>query len=157
MSGQCVGVGSGSCLDGPKTNVDAVVQNPTTSTTTTTVNPNFNVVQNLTARSSTDGSVFLSWSAPQAGTNDIYGYAIDFVDFDDNVERGGWGIWTVASNTSYTLGHWMFDGSNPVTTGYGPVRFRVYAMTGQCAGVGSGSCLYGPKTYVDAVVLAPGS
>ena len=138
---------------------------PTTSTipptSTTTTNPSavpyFNVVQNLTASASGDGSVSLSWSAPASSNSEIYGYAIDFVDFDGNVERGGCGIWTVASNTSYTLGHWMFDGNNPVTTGYGPVRFRVYAMSGQCAGVGSGSCLYGPKSYVDAVVLAPAS
>jgi hypothetical protein len=112
------------------------------------------VVQNLTATARTDGSVLLTWGEPLASTG-IYGYAIEFVDFDNNVERGGWGIWTYASNTSYTLGHWMFDGNNPVTTGYGQVRFRVYAMSGECVGVGSGSCVYGPKTSADAVVLAP--
>jgi hypothetical protein len=197
MSGQCVGVGSGSCLYGPKSTADAVVLNPnssttnttttttttipssattnttttttTTSTTTTTTTtttipetnsttttavPYFNVVQNLTATARTDGSVLLSWVEPLSSTG-IYGYSINFVDFDNGVERGGWGIWTYAANTSYTLGHWMFDGSNPVTTGYGPVRFKVYAMSGQCVGVGSGSCVYGPSSSADAVVLAP--
>ena len=189
MSGQCVGVGSGSCLYGPKTSADAVVLNPGTSTattttttstttttttttvpsntttttttttpsnttTTTTVVPFFNAVQNLTATAAADGSVYLSWGEPLASTG-IYGYAIEFVDFDNNVESGGWGIWTYAANTSFTLGHWMFDGNNPVTTGYGQVRFRVYAMSGECVGVGSGSCVYGPRSSADAVVLAP--
>jgi hypothetical protein len=111
-------------------------------------------VQNLTATANTDGSVLLSWGEPLNSTG-IYGYSINFVDFDNGVERGGWGIWTYAANTSYTLGHWMFDGSNPVTTGYGQVRFKVYAMSGQCVGVGSGSCVYGPSSSADAVVLAP--
>ena len=114
-----------------------------------------NAVQNLTAVANEDGSVTLDWDAPEASNTEIYGYSINFVDYDDGVERGGWGIWTVAANTSYLLGDYMFTGSNPVTTGYGPVRFKVYAMTSQCAGVGSGSCMYGPSTSADAVVLEP--
>ena len=113
----------------------------------------FNAVQNLTAVANEDGSVTLDWDAPEASNTEIYGYSINFVDYDDGVERGGWGIWTVAANTSYLLSDYMFIGSNPVTTGYGPVRFKVYAMTGQCAGVGSGSCLYGPSTNADAIVI----
>jgi hypothetical protein len=114
-----------------------------------------NAVGNLTAVANEDGSVTLNWDAPEASNTEIYGYSINFVDYDDGVERGGWGIWTVATNTSYLLSDYMFTGSNPVTTGYGPVRFKVYAMTSQCAGVGSGSCMYGPSTSADAVVLAP--
>jgi hypothetical protein len=124
-------------------------------TTTTTVAPYFNAIQNFTATANADGSVLLDWDAPEASNTEIYGYSINFVDYDNNVERGGWGIWTVAANTSYSLGHWMFDGNNPVTTGYGQVRFKVYAMNGPCAGVGNGSCLYGPSTNADATVLDP--
>jgi hypothetical protein len=114
-----------------------------------------NPVQNLTATANSDGSVSLDWDAPEASNTEIYGYSINFVDYDDGVERGGWGIWTVAANTSYLLNDYMFTGSNPVTTGYGPVRFKVYAMTGPCAGVGSGSCMYGPSTSADADVVEP--
>ena len=114
-----------------------------------------NAVNNLTAVANEDGSVTLNWDAPVASNTEIYGYSINFVDYDDGVERGGWGIWTVAANTTYLLSDYMFIGNNPVTTGYGPVRFKVYAMTSQCAGVGSGSCMYGPSTSADAVVLAP--
>ena len=126
-----------------------------TTTTTTTLVPYYNPVQNLTAIANQDGSVSLSWDAPEASNTEIYGYSINFVDFDNEVERGGWGIWTTAANTTYSLGHWMFDGSNPVTTGYGRVRFKVYAMSGPCAGVGNGSCLYGPSTNAEATVLDP--
>ena len=48
----------------------------------------------------------------------------------------------------------MFDGSNPVTTGYGPVRFEVRAGTSGCVGEG-GACLYGPGVSVDTEVLDP--
>jgi hypothetical protein len=115
----------------------------------------FNAVSNLTATANNDGSVTLNWDAPEASNTEIYGYSVNFVDYDDGVERGGWGVWTTAANTSYLLSDSMFNGSAPVTTGYGPVRFKVYAMNGQCAGVGSGSCMYGPSTSADAVVLAP--
>ena len=115
----------------------------------------FNAVQNLTAVANEDGSVTLNWDAPEASNTEIYGYSVNFVDYDDGVERGGWGVWTTAANTSYLLSDSMFNGSAPVTTGYGPVRFKVYAMNGPCAGVGSGSCMYGPSTSADAVVLEP--
>ena len=117
--------------------------------------PYFNPVRNLTAVANEDGSVSLNWDAPTASNTTIYGYSINFVDLDDGIERGGWGIWTSFVNTSYLLGRETFDGSNPVTTGYGPVRFKVYAMSDACAGVGDGSCLYGPSTSADAVVLDP--
>ena len=115
----------------------------------------FNAVQNLTAVANEDGSVTLNWDAPETSNTEIYGYSVNFVDYDDGVERGGWGVWTVAANTSYLLSDYMFNGSNPVTTGYGPVRFKVYAMSGPCAGVGGGSCMYGPSSSADAVVLEP--
>jgi hypothetical protein len=115
----------------------------------------FNAVQNLTATANNDGSVTLNWDAPEASNTEIYGYSINFVDYDDGVERGGWGVWTTAANTSYLLSDSMFNGSASVTTGYGPVRFKVYAMNGPCAGVGSGSCMYGPSTSADAIVLEP--
>jgi hypothetical protein len=127
----------------------------TSTTTTTTLVPYYNPVRNLTATANENGSVSLSWDEPQASNTEIYGYSINFVDFDNGVERGGWGVWTTAANTTYSLGHWMFDGSNPVTTGYGRVRFKVYAMSGPCAGVGEGSCLYGPSTNAEATVLDP--
>ena len=115
----------------------------------------FNAVQNLTAVANEDGSVTLNWDAPETSNTEIYGYSVNFVDYDDGVERGGWGVWTVASNTSYLLSDYMFNGSNPVTTGYGPVRFKVYAMNGPCAGVGIAPCIYGTSTSADAVVLEP--
>ena len=115
----------------------------------------FNAVQNLTATANENGSVTLNWDAPEASNTEIYGYSVNFVDYDDGVERGGWGVWTTAANTSYLLSDSMFNGSAPVTTGYGPVRFKVYAMNGPCAGVGSGSCMYGPSTSADANVVEP--
>lgn len=115
--------------------------------------PYFNSVENLSATANEDGSVTLDWDAPATSNTAIYGYSINFVDYDNGVERGGWGIWTLAANTSYSLNDYMFNGSNPVTTGYGDVRFKVYAMNGPCAGVGNGSCLYGPSTNADAIVI----
>ena len=115
--------------------------------------PYFNSVENLSATANEDGSVTLDWDAPVASNADIYGYSINFVDYDNGIERGGWGIWTLAANTSYSLNDYMFIGSNPVTTGYGDVRFKVYAMSAACAGVGNGSCLYGPSTNADAIVV----
>lgn len=115
----------------------------------------FNAVSNLTATANNDGSVTLNWDAPEASNTEIYGYSVNFVDYDDGVERGGWGVWTAAVNTSYLLSDSMFNGSASVTTGYGPVRFKVYAMNGPCVGVGTGSCMYGPSTSADAIVLEP--
>ena len=117
--------------------------------------PYFNAVENFSATANEDGSVTLDWDAPATSNTAIYGYSINFVDYDNGVERGGWGIWTLAANTSYSLNDYMFNGSNPVTTGYGDVRFKVYAMSGPCVGVGEGSCLYGPSTNADATVLDP--
>ena len=115
----------------------------------------FNAVQNLTAVANEDGSVTLNWDEPEASNTEIYGYSVNFVDYDDDIERGGWGVWTTAVNTSYLLSDYMFNGSAPVTTGYGPVRFKVYAINSPCAGVGAGSCIYGPIASADAVVLEP--
>jgi len=128
----------------------------TTTTTTTTLVPYFNAVSNLTAIANADGSVNLAWSAPTASNLEIYGYSVGFSDLDviGGIASGGWGVWT-NQGTVYSLGTWMFSGSNPVTTGYGPVRFGIKAMNGACVGVGSGSCVYGPETYVDATVLDP--
>jgi hypothetical protein len=118
--------------------------------------PYFNAVSNLTAVANANGSVDLAWSAPTASNLQIYGYSVGFYDLDviGGTASGGWGVWT-NQGTTYSLSTGMFSGSNPVTTGYGPVRFGIKAMSGQCVGVGSGSCTYGPETYVDATVLNP--
>ncbi len=142
---------------------DAFTQNDETSYTTTTstvpptttLAPYFNEVQNLTAVANEDGSVFLDWDAPVASNTAPYMYGVSFYDLVDGQESGGWGVWTYAVNTSYTLSTGMFSGSNPVTTGYGPVRFKIKAGTGPCVGEGAGDCLYGPEASVDATVLDP--
>jgi len=123
----------------------------TTSTTTTTIAPYFNSVQNLTAVADNDGNVVLSWNAPTPSNTAPYMYNILFHDLVDGVEAGGWGVWTYAVNTSYSLGPWMWPG----TTGYGPVRFKIQAGTAPCVGEGAGSCMYGPQATVDAVVIDP--
>jgi hypothetical protein len=116
----------------------------------------FNAVSNLIAVANANGSVDLAWSAPTASNLQIYGYSVGFYDLDviGGTASGGWGVWT-NQGTTYSLSTGMFSGSNPVTTGYGPVRFGIKTMSGQCVGVGSGSCTYGPETYVDATVLNP--
>ena len=118
--------------------------------------PYFNAVSNLTAVANANGSVDLAWSAPTASNLEIYGYSVGFYDLDviGGTASGGWGVWT-NQGTYYSLSTELFSGGNPVTTGYGPVRFGIKAMSGQCVGVGSGSCTYGPETYVDATVLDP--
>ncbi len=122
-------------------------------TTTTTLAPYFNAVQNLTAVANEDGSVFLDWDAPAASNTAPYMYNILFYDLVNGQETSGWGVWTYAANTSYTLGSGMWAG----TTGYGPVRFKIQAGTGPCVGEGAGNCLYGPQASVDATVLDPTS
>jgi hypothetical protein len=118
-----------------------------------TSEPYFNTVQNLTAVANSDGSVDLNWDTPASSNAVPYGYSITFYDLNNGVVSGGWGIWTL--NNSYNLGHYMFDGNNPVTTGYGPVRFEVKAMSEGCVGADSNPCLYGPGSTVDATVLEP--
>ena len=128
----------------------------TVSSGVTPLDPYFNAVSNLTAVANANGSVDLAWSAPTASNSEIYGYSVSFYDLDviGGTASGGWGVWT-NQGTYYSLSTGLFSGSNPVTTGYGPVRFGIKAMSGQCVGVGSGSCTYGPETYVDATVLNP--
>jgi hypothetical protein len=115
-----------------------------------------NPVTNLTAIANADGSVDLDWDASAASNCVIYGYSVSFYDLTviGGATSGGWGVWT-NQGTNYSLSTGMFSGSNPVTTGYGPVRFGIKAMTGGCAGVGTGSCTYGPEVTVDATVLDP--
>jgi hypothetical protein len=115
-----------------------------------------NPVTNLTAVANSDGSVDLDWDASAASNCVIYGYSVSFYDLTviGGAQSGGWGVWT-NQGTNYSLSTGMFSGSNPVTTGYGPVRFGIKAMTGGCAGVGTGSCTYGPEVTVDATVLDP--
>lgn len=158
----CVGEGEGDCLYGPVVNADVYAPGATpaeTATTDTTpadvTPPYFNALTNLTATANTDGSVALNWTAPEASNIDPYLIVVSFYDIDSGQEVGGWGVWTRGTNTSFDLGHWMFDGNNPVTTGYGPVRFKLYAGSAACVGVGSGECLYGPSTSVDVNVLDP--
>ena len=115
-----------------------------------------NPVTNLTAVANADGSVDLDWDASAASNCVIYGYSVTFYDLTviGGATSGGWGVWT-NQGTNYSLSTGMFSGSNPVTTGYGPVRFGIKAMTGQCVGVGTGSCTYGPEVTVDATVIDP--
>jgi hypothetical protein len=115
-----------------------------------------NPVTNLTAVANSNGSVDLDWDASAASNCVIYGYSVSFYDLTviGGAQSGGWGVWT-NQGTNYSLSTGMFSGSNPVTTGYGPVRFGIKAMTGGCAGVGTGSCTYGPEVTVDATVLDP--
>ena len=115
-----------------------------------------NPVTNLTAVANADGSVDLDWDASAASNCVIYGYSVSFYDLTviGGATSGGWGVWT-NQGTNYSLSTGMFSGSNPVTTGYGPVRFGIKAMTAGCAGVGTGSCTYGPEVTVDATVLDP--
>ena len=126
------------------------------STTTTTLAPYLNPVTNLTAVANADGSVDLDWDASAASNCVIYGYSVNFYDLTviGGATSGGWGVWT-NQGTNYSLSTGMFSGSNPVTTGYGPVRFGIKAMTAGCAGVGTGSCTYGPEVTIDATVLDP--
>ncbi len=115
-----------------------------------------NPVTNLTAVANSDGSVDLDWDASAASNTSIYGYSVSFYDLTviGGATSGGWGVWT-NQGTNYSLSTGMFSGSNPVTTGYGPVRFGIKAMSGQCVGVGTGSCTYGPEVTVDATVVDP--
>jgi hypothetical protein len=129
----------------------------TTTTTTTTVAPYLNSVTDLTATVNADGSVDLDWDAPTSSNVDIYGYAVTFYDLDEigGTTSGGWGVST-NQGTNYSLNTGMFSGSNPVTTGYGPVRFGIKAGNQSCfSSEGVGPCVYGPEITVDATVINP--
>jgi hypothetical protein len=129
----------------------------TTTTTTTTLPPYFNAVENLTAVANEDGSVDLDWDVPTASNVDIYAYGVTFYDLDEigGTTSGGWGVWT-DQGTTYSLSTGMFSGSNPVTTGYGPVRFGIKAGNQSCfSSEGVGPCAYGPEVTVDVTVLDP--
>lgn len=160
-TGPCIGQGSGDCLYGPDALVD--VSFPATTDTIApqdtvpvdTTPPYFNELTNLTATANSDGSVILNWTAPKPSNIDPYLTVISFFDIDSGQEVGGWGVWTNGASTSFELGHWMFDGGNPVTTGYGAVRFKLYAGSAACVGAGPGECVYGPSTSVDVNVLDP--
>ena len=131
----------------------------TTSTTTTTLPPYLNAVENLTATANEDGSVDLDWDAPTASNVDIYAYGVTFYDLDEigGTTSGGWGVWT-NQGTNYSLSTGMFSGSNPVTTGYGPVRFGIKAGNQSCfSNEGVGPCAYGPEVTIDINVLDPTS
>ena len=125
---------------------------PTTTTeattTTTTTAPYFNPIENLTATANENGSVTLTWDEPNVSNTQPYLYNILFYDLDNNIESGGWGVWTYAANTTYVI-----DTSGQ--TGYGSVRFKVQAGTAPCAGEGVGSCLYGPQEVIDVTTSEP--
>ena len=130
---------------------------PTNNTTTTTLVPYLNEVTNLTAVANENGSVDLNWDAPTSSNVDIYAYGVTFYDLDEigGTTSGGWGVWT-NQGTAYSLGEWMFSGSNPVTTGFGPVRFGIKAGNQSCfSNEGVGPCVYGPETTVDVIVIDP--
>jgi hypothetical protein len=119
--------------------------------------PYFNAVTNLTAVANADGSVNLDWDAPTSSNVDIYAYGVTFYDLDEigGTTSGGWGVWT-NQGTTYSLSTGMFSGSNPVTTGYGPVRFGIKAGNQSCfSNEGVGPCVYGPEITVDVTVLDP--
>jgi hypothetical protein len=119
--------------------------------------PYFNAVTNLTAVANADGSVNLDWDAPTSSNVDIYAYAVSFYDLDEigGTTSGGWGLST-NQGTTYLLSTGMFSGSNPLTTGYGPVRFGIKAGNQSCfSSAGVGPCVYGPEVTVDATVLDP--
>ena len=129
----------------------------TTTTTTTTLPPYFNAVENLTAVANEDGSVDLDWDAPTASNVDIYAYGVTFYELDEigGTTSGGWGVWT-DQGTTYSLSTGVFSGSNPVTTGYGPVRFGIKAGNQSCfSSEGVAPCAYGPEVTVDVTVLDP--
>ena len=116
-----------------------------------------NPVTNLTAVANADGSVDLDWDASASSNTAIYGYSVSFYDLTviGGATSGGWGVWT-NQGTNYSLSTGMFSGSNPVTTGYGPVRFGIKAGSQSCfSNQGVGSCVYGPEVTVDATVLDP--
>ena len=116
-----------------------------------------NAVTNLTAVANPDGSVDLDWDASAASNTAIYGYSVSFYDLTviGGATSGGWGVWT-NQGTNYSLSTGMFSGSNPVTTGYGPVRFGIKAGSQRCfSNQGVGSCVYGPEVTVDATVIDP--
>ena len=146
----------------PPNNETAPTAPPTTTTTsttttTTTVAPYLNSVTDLTATVNADGSVDLDWDAPTSSNINIYGYAVTFYDLDQigGTQLGGWGGST-NQGTNYSLSTGMFSGSNPVTTGYGPVRFGVKPGNQSCfSNEGVGPCVYGPETTVDVTVLDP--
>jgi hypothetical protein len=116
-----------------------------------------NPVTNLTAVANADGSVDLDWDASAASNTAIYGYSVSFYDLTviGGATSGGWGVWT-NQGTNYSLSTGMFSGSNPVTTGYGPVRFGIKAGNQSCfSNAGVGPCVYGPEVTVDATVVDP--
>ena len=130
---------------------------PANSTTTTTLAPYLNEVTNLTAVANENGSVDLDWDAPISSNVDIYAYGVMFYDLDEigGTTSGGWGVWT-NQGTNYSLADYMFSGSNPVTTGFGPVRFGIKAGNQSCfSNEGVGPCVYGPETNVDVTVTDP--
>jgi titin len=106
-------------------------------------------VRNLRATADTNGGVQLDWDAPISSNTQVDKYMIDFYDLDQigGTASGGWGIYVPGNTTTFTFDSSMFTGSNPVTTGVGPVRFEVYAA--------DANWFYGPRTSVDATVLDP--
>jgi hypothetical protein len=138
----------------PATTVPTTTVPPTTTTTTpvtTTVAPFYNAVENLTGTANENGSVFLDWDAPTSSNLEPHMYDVSWFDLNNGTESGGWGVWTYAANTSYTVGYFQFPG----TTGYGPVRFKIRAGNAACVGEGQGSCVYGPYATVDVTVIDP--
>ena len=118
-----------------------------------------NPVTNLTAVANADGSVDLDWDASAVSNTAIYGYSVSFYDLTviGGATSGGWGVWT-NQGTNYSLSTEMFSGSNPVTTGYGPVRFGIKAGNQSCfSNAGVGPCVYGTEVTIDATVIEPAS
>ena len=148
-------VESGSApTNAPSTSTTSTTTTSTTSTTTTTLAPYLNVPQSLTATNTTNG-VVLDWDAPTTSNTNIGSYTINFWDLDEigGTSSGGWGIWTPSSNTSFLMDYGLFTGNNPVTTGYGPVRFCIKASTWD--GTEGSSLADSECVYMDLNVQAP--
>ena len=136
----------------PTTTTSTSTTTTSTSTTTTTIAPvivSLNPVRNLQATANSNGSVELDWDAPIASNTQVDKYMINFYDLDQigGTTSGGWQIYVAGNTTTFTFDSSMFSGSNPVTTGFGPVRFEVYPA--------DANSVYGPRVDVDATVLDP--
>jgi len=138
----------------PTTTSTTTTSTTTTSTTTTTLAPYLNAPQSLTATNTANG-VVLDWNAPTASNTNIGSYTINFWDLNEigGTSSGGWGVWTPSSNTSFVMDYGLFTGNNPVTTGYGPVRFCIKASTwdgSEGSSLADSECI-----YIDLDVQAP--
>ena len=127
----------------------AFTKTATVAPTTTTLAPYFNPVTNLQGVAKPDGSVDLAWDAPEPSNLNIFAYTVTFFKLEDDIESGGWGVWT--DNLLINLGPWMWTG----TTGYGDIRFKIRPGTAACFAPSDLPCTYGPEQSIDLFVADP--